>query len=264
MSKLRHVLFALSMPAVLWGCGPEDLPSELSEPTAAVVMEDASATTAGQEQELTATGEYTWSQGKVATPLGATTGQACFLTRVGGDFEGGGERVDIYASGGSWYLSGASAQSGIHGASRCAPAVDGYSVQYEWTQASSYPTYMGTATGRVCFLTGLAGKLNGGGEWVHAYVEGGSWYLSGNTNQTSLRARARCINVDSYENEVAWNQGNSAALLGAVTNRSCALTYVKGKFEGSGEYVRTFQSNGYWYLGGNSSQVSVSGRSRCF
>ncbi|MCY1040101.1 hypothetical protein OV208_02120 [Corallococcus sp. bb12-1] len=264
MSKLRHLVFALSMPAVLWGCGPEDLPSEMPVPTAATVAEEAPAMLDSQAQELAATAEYTWSQSSSgSTALGATAGRACFLTRVGGDFEGGGERVDIFESGGSWYLGGASSQSGINGASRCV-SVAGYSAQYEWTQASSYPVYMGSATNRVCYLTGLAGKLNGGGEWVHAYVSGGDWYLSGNTNQTTLKARARCITVDSYTDESTWSQGASATLLGAVTNRSCALTYVKGKFEGGGEYVRTYQSNGYWYLGGSSGQVSVAGRSRCF
>ncbi|RYZ33695.1 MAG: hypothetical protein EOO72_13780, partial [Myxococcaceae bacterium] len=78
MSKLRHLVFALSMPAVLWGCGPEDLPSELSEPTTTAVAEQAPATLEDQTQELAATAEYTWSQGNGATPLGATANRACF------------------------------------------------------------------------------------------------------------------------------------------------------------------------------------------
>ncbi|NNB84031.1 hypothetical protein HI113_00440 [Corallococcus exiguus] len=257
MSKLRHALVALSLPALLWGCGPEDLPSGTANPAA-----PGTPLLATQEEELAATGEYTWAQGEALTPLGASAGRACFLTRVGGDFEGSGERIDITESGGSWYLGGASNQSGIRGAARCVDATA--SQQYEWTQSMAYPVSMGTAAGRVCFLTGVAGKFHGSGEWVRAYVENGYWYLNGNSSQSGVRARARCVATTSYTDEFGWGQGGAAKLMDPVAGRACALTYMRGKFEGGGEYVRTFQSNGYWYLGGASGQVEVSGRARCF
>jgi hypothetical protein len=44
---------------------------------------------------------------------------ACGLTRMSGDFEGGGERVSASRSGGWWYLGGNSDQSGVSTASYC-------------------------------------------------------------------------------------------------------------------------------------------------
>ena len=41
------------------------------------------------------TGEYTWSQGQDATPMGSIYGRSCFLTRVGGLLRGNGERVEV-------------------------------------------------------------------------------------------------------------------------------------------------------------------------
>ncbi|QDE91485.1 hypothetical protein BHS06_22295 [Myxococcus xanthus] len=259
MSKLRHALIALSMPAVLWGCGPEDLMDVSAEPPAAQDL-----TTQGQE--LATANTYTWSQGNIATPMGTTVNRTCYLMRVGGDFEGGGERVDIFQTGSSWYLGGNSSQTGINGAAGCINVAD-TGTEYTWTQSSSYPTYLGSSTNRVCYLTGVAGKFHGGGEWVHVYETAGSWYMTGNSSQSGVRARARCINLganNTFSPEYTWSQGNSATALGGTAGRSCALTFVRGKFEGGGEHVRTYQAGGSWYLGGASGQVSVAARARCF
>ncbi|MCK8498945.1 MULTISPECIES: hypothetical protein [Myxococcus] len=267
MSKLRHTLVMLTIPAVLWGCGPEDLTEAPGQNGAATPGAESLASTSAA---LVASNEFTWSQGNLAKPMGGTDGRSCFLTRVGGDLQGGGERVDIFQSGGSWYLGGASQQTGIHGAARCVEA-EGDTTEYQWTQSMAYPVYMGTATNRVCYLVGIAGKFNGTGEWVHAYVSGGSWYLNGNSSQSSVRARARCINVSpsgtdpAYTNEVAWYQGSPASYLMATpSTRACGLTFVRGKFEGSGEYVRIYNDSGYWYLSGSSNQTGVAARARCF
>ncbi|WP_163863322.1 hypothetical protein [Myxococcus eversor] len=266
MSKLRHTVFvALAIPVVLSGCGPEDLSAELSQEEAAKQV-TAAPELDTQPQALVPSSEYTWSQGHVANPMGITSGRSCFLTRVGGDFEGSGERVDIFQTGGSWYLGGNSSQTSINGAARCVSA-SGDTTEYQWTQSMNYPVNMGTATNRMCYLVGVAGKFNGGGEWVHAYVSGGQWYLSGDSGQSGVRARARCITVSpttGYTPEISWSQGQGSAYMGPSSGLACALTYVKGKFEGGGEYVRIFDSGGYWYLGGGSNQVSVAAKARCF
>jgi hypothetical protein len=124
---------------------------------------------------------------------------------------------------------------------------------------------MGTANGRGCFLTRISGKFMGGGERVHAYVSGGSWYLGGNSQQHGVSARARCVNVSSYTDEYSWNQYQGySTYMGATVDRSCALTYVTGKFYGGGEYVHIVANSGSWYLGGGSRQFSVGARARCF
>ena len=66
------------------------------------------------------TGEYTWSQGQDATPMGSIYGRACFLTRVGGQLRGNGERVEVYSgTSTSWRLGGSSLHFGVHARARC-------------------------------------------------------------------------------------------------------------------------------------------------
>lgn len=43
----------------------------------------------------------------------------CYLQRVKGKFEGGGERVEASIVNGRWVLGGSSAQSNIYGEARC-------------------------------------------------------------------------------------------------------------------------------------------------
>ena len=40
-------------------------------------------------------GEYAWTQGQITLDLGSAAGQVCFLTRVGGNFAGAGEAVQV-------------------------------------------------------------------------------------------------------------------------------------------------------------------------
>src|SRR5262249_30334083 len=47
---------------------------------------------------------FAWSQGSPPTPLGPAADRACMLTKVQGDFEGGGEHVHTWIDNGSWYL----------------------------------------------------------------------------------------------------------------------------------------------------------------
>jgi|GEM_PF-1810630 len=61
----------------------------------------------------------------------------------------------------------------------------------------------------------------------------------------------------------SWSQGQGARDLGPVTSRLCYLTRVSGHFEGGGEYVRVYQENGHWWLGGHSKQSGVGGKAVC-
>ena len=61
------------------------------------------------------TGDYTWSQGQDATPMGSIYGRSCFLTRVGGLLRGNGERVEVYSGNTTtWRLGGSSLHFGVH------------------------------------------------------------------------------------------------------------------------------------------------------
>ncbi|QRK08436.1 hypothetical protein JQX13_52460 [Archangium violaceum] len=256
MLELRKGLMLLSVGAVsLWGCGPEEAVEESPE----------AAPLAVSEQALNSSGAFDWSQGWVATPMGSSADRVCYLSRMTGNFEGELEYLHAFVSGGSWYLAGSSAQKEVSGSAHCAYTSSGsYSGEYSWSQDQSYPTYLGSATGRVCFLTRVAGKFEGAGEWVHVYTSGGSWYLTGSSEQHGLSASARCVNVSSYSNEYSWYQGQLSTNMGTTSARSCALTFVSGRFQGGGEQISISQSDGYWFLGGRSAQNSVQARSRCF
>ncbi len=58
----------------------------------------------------------TWQQGAGPTLLASSANYLCWLTRVTGRFDGGGESVQVYQSGGYWYLGGSSEQVGVAGA----------------------------------------------------------------------------------------------------------------------------------------------------
>ncbi len=58
---------------------------------------------------------------------------------------------------------------------------------------------------------------------------------------------------------VTWNQGEDPVRLIKQTDGFCFLTKVTGHFQGDGESVRLWvDSDGYWYLGGDSQQAGVS------
>jgi len=259
MRKPSHALRAFPLLLSVIGCGPgnEDIDSGHSErDTSSVAL----------AQSLSSTEEFSWYQGNYATAMGSASDRVCYLTRMRGHFEGDGEFVYTFTKGGSWYLSGSSMQLGVAASSRCAyvPGNE-YASEYSWHQSQSYPTYMGTANGRVCFLTMVAGQFKGAGEWVHAYISGGSWYLGGGSYQRGVSVRARCVNVSSYSGEYSWSQNQgSSTNMGATADRACALTYVTGNFMGEGEYVQVFKNSGSWFLGGGSYQHGVGARARCF
>jgi hypothetical protein len=77
----------------------------------------AAAGEGGQGPNLTAlaTRQFSWSQGEPPVRMIHKDEGFCFLTRVGGGFEGGGEVVLIeLRDDGYYYLTGGSGQSGVH------------------------------------------------------------------------------------------------------------------------------------------------------
>lgn len=59
-------------------------------------------------------GGYAWGQSQgYPTHMGATSGRSCALTRMAGQFDSWSEMIRIYSNSGSWYLSGASAHTGV-------------------------------------------------------------------------------------------------------------------------------------------------------
>ena len=63
--------------------------------------------------------DFSWSQGSSEVEMIGQSEGFCYLTRITGKFEGGGEVVSIHVKGGSWYLGGRSKQTGVAAHARC-------------------------------------------------------------------------------------------------------------------------------------------------
>ncbi|MCY1018153.1 hypothetical protein [Pyxidicoccus sp. MSG2] len=260
MFRLNPRFAVLMLAVTLGGCGPEEMMKEETDTETEAVLATA-------EQELVGSGSYVWTSSSAATPMGTSTDRFCFLEKVRGRLDGPSDHVRIFAADGSWYLHGNAGSGGpLQAGARCAYRSGGVlSGEYEWTPGQNLPTNMGTASGRVCFLTRVDGEFNSGGHWIRAYVSGGSWFLFGSSSKVYGRARARCITVPSYSGEYVWSQGQSyGEHMGTTTNRVCALVYMAGEFASFNEYVDILPTAGSYYLRGSSSTYGVAARARCF
>lgn len=184
-----------------------------------------------------------------------------------------------------WQLYGTSGQAGVQGSANCVGIGNRtYTDEKTWAQGQLLPTELGPANGadgRVCFLTRVAGKLEGGGEVVRTRIAGNRWVLDGASQQAGVNAGARCLLITSYSSEVSWTQAVLNSKLtevsvqpNDVSGPACFLTRVHGAFEGGGEqifvYRRDFGINEVprvrkiqWFLSGNSRQSGVGGAARC-
>jgi hypothetical protein len=210
---------------------------------------------------------FTWSQGQPPVPMGSSAELFCFLTEIQGNFAGGGEMVRIFDSGGSWWLGGASQQSGVAARALCIStqyfgqtlAVSG---EFPWVQGTN-ATFLGADTNRVCFLTRVSGKFQGGGERVEAFTSGGGWWLGGASQQAGVAGGARCVNTVFRNGPYFWSQGQLSTIMSDASLWSCGLTRATGNFEGGGEQVVAFTSGGSWFLGGNSRQGGIATTGYC-
>jgi hypothetical protein len=118
-----------------------------------------------------ALGPFSWSQGSAAKFLASASTHVCVLTKLQGDFDGGGEKVVVYQSGGNWYLGGSSAQSGIGGTAYCFAINRFYSANPSWAwhdadkYVDRYGTGLNTASAHpflgdaITFINGFSGRL---------------------------------------------------------------------------------------------------------
>lgn len=146
-------------------------------------------------------------------------------------------------------------------------AVDGTKLviqgtSYTWHQGGPI-VYMGSKQDVVCWLIEIGGDFEGHDEFVKIRAEtyGDRWYMSGGSEQSGVMATAHCIPRAYFGQTLAfsehnWRWGDATEDLGPAHQRVCFLSGMEGKFEGSGEYVRTYVANGRWYLGGGSQQPS--------
>ena len=143
------------------------------------------------------TGEYTWSQGQDATPMGSIYGRSCFLTRVGGLLRGNGERVEVYSGNTTtWRLGGSSLHFGVHARARCVV----YGPPPLPQQPYAYTGWVDSGQGRrvlqptswACYLAGIRGGFSSSNTLVTIFPQDGFWNLSGKAGETSNGAKVGC------------------------------------------------------------------------
>jgi hypothetical protein len=135
-------------------------------------------------------GEYLWSQGQNPTFMGSIYGRGCFLTRAGGDFEGSGERVEVFSgNSASWWLGGSSVHTGVHARARCVlffPLGPQQPYSYTgWVSSTSSPVIVQPSSW-ACFLAGMRGDFEGAASHVRTYLSGGSWYAKAGSQPGGL------------------------------------------------------------------------------
>ena len=277
----RGVWLSGAVAALTYACATEvmEAPEEGME---LVATEDPAATErVGQIQSplLAVTGEFSWSQGQPPVDMGSSTETFCYLTRIQGDFEGGGESVRIAGRNGRWFLEGSSQQSGIGAGARCTPTRFGsrvllFTPESSWRQGQP-PTPMVADNGfTACMLTRVQGKFEGGGERVEITRSNGTWFLGGASRQSGVAAGARCLlnvvvgaGTPSFSTDCessicsiflgcspARCFGPSPTDLGPVTAGfelaiACALASMSGKFEGGAEVARNLHDKRALVLG---------------
>lgn len=232
---------------------------------------DASRVTASSyvidTQSLHSFSSFVWYQDQPAVPMGNFDDAFCFLTEVRGKFRGDGEEVHVYVNASTWWLGGTSHREGVMARATCIPreywgqTLD-VSPEFFWNQGNS-DTFMGNATNRVCFLTYVSGKFEGGGEMVQAERSGGSWWLGGTSLQKDVSAGARCVNTNYLRGPYYWQQGQSPKSMEDANAWVCGLNRMSGRFMGGGEAVHAYVNSSRWYLGGSSLQHGVSTTSYC-
>jgi hypothetical protein len=141
---------------------------------------------------------------------------------------------------------------------------------FSWNQGSN-ALGTGSTSDRVCFLTRMRGLFEGHGEMIRTFISGSSWYLGGQSQQKDVAASSYCAltTAGSYTGEYSWHQNNSYPTIMRPTINTdgtknvCFLTRITGRFMGWGEWLRIYESGGYWYLHGGSQQKDVAASARC-
>lgn len=139
------------------------------------------------------------------------------------------------------------------------------SGEYQWVSGQS-AVAMGSAPGRICFLTYVGGRFNGSNDWVGVSNKLGRWYLGGSSGINAVSARARCRQVGSYggEETVEAPTKEPVPYVGkSLAGTMCGLSKVGGKFADAGDVVKVYKVNSTWTLFVNSASGYLTGGARC-
>ncbi|HEV3145093.1 MAG TPA: hypothetical protein VGZ47_14480 [Gemmataceae bacterium] len=213
--------------------------------------------------------EHVWLAGTAAVKTIRADEGFCFLTGVAGKFEGGGEDVGVsIREDGFWYLDGNSRQNMSGRAVSYQTAYRRLFAkeikEYQWGPKSE-PIKMISIHEGFCFLSNVGGKFADAGDEISVSVEkDGYWYLSGRAVQFVV-GRALCVRLaDPGAAQVKLTHFRWTAQMNPVRmchkdEGICFLASVSGALRGGGEDARIYLGkDGYWYLGAQSRQNSLS------
>ncbi|WP_224372745.1 hypothetical protein [Hyalangium versicolor] len=134
-----------------------------------------------------------------------SSGSACVLTFISGNFDGADAWVRAYVASGRWWLEGSRANKQLEVRARCINNLSFMTTEYSWNQNDGQPILLGSFVGLSCGFTFMQGNFKGGGESVQIYPAGVDWYLGGDSQQNDVAAKARCF-------PVPWSLSASASL----------------------------------------------------
>jgi hypothetical protein len=256
VARSTVLFFALCLPLAAGACDelatePEPVPAEPAPVSSSALVLVGSTLY---------TGEYTWSLGKLATPMGSVSGRVCFLTHIGGTFQAKGDWVGIVASGGNWYLTGASTSGHVYAGARCIMA-SSYSGEVRVIGANATTGRAALPT-RACGITRAGGTFNGGFDGIRIHDDR---TISAHSEFGWVEAGARCAGGDIIPDggEYVWYYSSGAVQMQTTSARLCVLGAMIGAFESSADVFLTYQSNGYWYLWGAPTHGSDYTTGRC-
>ena len=221
-----------------------------------------------------ATGPHTWSQANnLPTKLPLIADNVCVLTRLSGRFEGMGEKVQLTDDGTNWYLQGKSQQDGVGGEAYCfkrssflvSTRVSSEYVQYNFGDPHGCGSIIGRemyAADAFSYLTGLEGAMKGGAEYglvrqalspdlfniieASSCQDGGLNVLARNFRAGAHTARlavlmtadGRYVDANNTDSLFTAQGPIGKAEMAPTSKAMCALTQIRGKFAGGGEYVQ--------------------------
>lgn len=257
--------------------------SEVSDESPDESPEEVGTVTQGLDTSWVVNRQF-WSADQNDINLGSASDRMCVLTRVGGKFNGLGEKVHVYQSNGSWFIGGTSLQPGVHGEATCfAHSKFLANGSSRWnssegvvadgrkgcTQTTANAWFGDAAT----MLTGMSGYFAGGGEWVGITQSPGAFTASSATANSCQYAWMQAY----YHSFFAGTPGNGALAklygswfhvqtkvgdapsnnyetrMAPTGEAMCYLVNVAGEFKaGGGEYVtiepRIDNGTEYWFL----------------
>ena len=219
-------------------------------------------------------GPFDWRQGEAAKTLLSSTDHVCVLTKVAGNFRGGGESVLLSNTDDKWHLSGTSKQDGVSATAYCfnhkSFAGDGAdywnSEQFQVSSperkcnAKGQETWWGDAA---TYLAGVSGEFEGGGESIDVNQSSEGFVPSVLSVQSCRKTRQMKGTAYAFfvgkahaghsgrfwgpngvgsanfagEYQVV-SKGNATVEMAPVEQAMCYFTQIRGGFFGSGEFAK--------------------------